>query len=123
MAAARTLFDKIWDSHVVERQEDGTCLLYVDRHLVHEVTSPQAFEGLRATGRRVRRPDATLAVPDHNVPTTDRSKGIAEERSRIQVETLQRNCREFGVPLFDVDDIRQGIVTSSAWSRGSRCRA
>ncbi|MCE3250878.1 MAG: leuC, partial [Geminicoccaceae bacterium] len=110
MAAARTLFDKIWDSHVVEQQEDGTCLLYVDRHLVHEVTSPQAFEGLRETGRKVRRPDATLAVPDHNVPTTDRSKGIAEEQSRIQVETLQRNCREFGVPLFDVDDIRQGIV-------------
>jgi 3-isopropylmalate/(R)-2-methylmalate dehydratase large subunit len=110
MAEARTLFDKIWDSHVVERQEDGTCLVYIDRHLVHEVTSPQAFEGLRETGRKVRRPDATLAVPDHNVPTTDRSKGIAEEQSRIQVETLQRNCREFGVQLFDVDDIRQGIV-------------
>jgi 3-isopropylmalate/(R)-2-methylmalate dehydratase large subunit len=110
MAEARTLFDKIWDSHVVEQQEDGTCLVYIDRHLVHEVTSPQAFEGLRETGRKVRRPDATLAVPDHNVPTTDRSKGIAEEQSRIQVETLQRNCREFGVQLFDVDDIRQGIV-------------
>jgi len=110
MAEARTLFDKIWDSHVVERQEDGTCLIYIDRHLVHEVTSPQAFEGLRETGRKVRRPDATLAVPDHNVPTTDRSKGIAEEQSRIQVETLQQNCREFGVQLFDVEDIRQGIV-------------
>ena len=95
---------------MVERQEDGTCLLYIDRHLVHEVTSPQAFEGLRLTGRKVRRPDATLAVPDHNVPTTDRSKGIAEEQSRIQVETLQQNCREFGIQLFDVDDIRQGIV-------------
>jgi 3-isopropylmalate/(R)-2-methylmalate dehydratase large subunit len=110
MAAARTLFDKIWESHLVERQEDGTCLLYVDRHLVHEVTSPQAFEGLRQTGRKVRRPDATLAVPDHNVPTTDRSEGIAEEQSRIQIETLQRNCREFGIQLFDVTDIRQGIV-------------
>jgi 3-isopropylmalate/(R)-2-methylmalate dehydratase large subunit len=110
MAEARTLFDKIWESHLVERQEDGTCLLYIDRHLVHEVTSPQAFEGLRESGRRVRRPDATLAVPDHNVPTTDRSKGIAEEQSRIQIETLQQNCRDFGIQLFDVDDIRQGIV-------------
>src|ERR671914_1318883 len=110
MARPRTLFDKIWESHLVDRQEDGTCLLYVDRHLVHEVTSPQAFEGLRQTGRKVRRPDATLAVPDHNVPTTDRSKGIAEEQSRIQVETLQQNCREFGIQLFDVTDIRQGIV-------------
>ncbi len=110
MAEARTLFDKIWDSHVVEQQEDGTCLLYIDRHLVHEVTSPQAFEGLREAGRKVRRPDATLAVPDHNVPTTDRSKGIAEPQSRLQVETLQQNCREFGIELFDVEDIRQGIV-------------
>ncbi len=110
MAEARTLFDKIWESHLVERQEDGTCLLYIDRHLVHEVTSPQAFEGLRESGRRVRRPDATLAVPDHNVPNTDRSKGIAEEQSRIQIETLQQNCRDFGIQLFDVDDIRQGIV-------------
>src|ERR671911_2749678 len=110
MAESRTLFDKIWETHLVEQQEDGTCLLYVDRHLVHEVTSPQAFEGLRQTGRRVRRPDATLAVPDHNVPTTDLSKGIAEEQSRIQVETLQQNCREFGIQLFDVTDVRQGIV-------------
>ena len=106
----RTLFDKIWDSHVVDRQEDGTCLLYIDRHLVHEVTSPQAFEGLRLAGRPVRRPQATLAVPDHNVPTTDRSQGIDDEQSRIQIETLQRNCADFGVPIFDVDDIRQGIV-------------
>ncbi len=96
----------MWSSE----QEDGTCLLYIDRHLVHEVTSPQAFEGLRQTGRRVRRPDATLAVPDHNVPTTDRSQGIAEPQSRIQVETLQQNCRDFGIELFDVEDIRQGIV-------------
>src|SRR5512145_3439877 len=86
----RTLYDKIWDDHVVDQQEDGTCLLYIDRHLVHEVTSPQAFEGLRQSGRKVRRPDAVLAVPDHNVPTTDRSHGIAEEQSRIQVETLQQ---------------------------------
>mgnify|MGYP005842253857 CR=1 FL=1 len=107
---ARTLFDKIWDAHVVERDADGTCLLYIDRHLVHEVTSPQAFEGLRLAGRKVRRPDATLAVPDHNVPTSDRKKGIADETSRIQVETLERNCREFGVPLFGMHDVRQGIV-------------
>ena len=106
----RTLFDKIWEQHLVDRQEDGTCLIYIDRHLVHEVTSPQAFEGLRNAGREVHRPDATLAVPDHNVPTTDRSKGIEEEQSRIQVETLQQNCKDFGVQLFDVDDIRQGIV-------------
>jgi len=110
MTKPRTLFDKIWDSHVVDRQPDGTCLLYVDRHLVHEVTSPQAFEGLRATGRRVRRPDATIAVADHNVPTTDRSRGIEEPESRLQVETLERNVKEFGVPYFGMTDIRQGIV-------------
>jgi 3-isopropylmalate/(R)-2-methylmalate dehydratase large subunit len=109
-AKPRTLFDKIWDSHVVHRQDDGTCVLYVDRHLVHEVTSPQAFEGLRATGRKVRRPNATIAVADHNVPTTDRSKGIEDEESRIQVETLEANVREFGVPYYGMDDIRQGIV-------------
>ena len=110
MGAPRTLFDKIWDQHLVDQQEDGTCLIYIDRHLVHEVTSPQAFEGLRNADRQVRRPNATLAVPDHNVPTTDRSKGIEEEQSRIQVETLQKNCKDFGIQLFDVDDIRQGIV-------------
>src|SRR5690606_26735173 len=110
MARSRTLFDKIWDSHLVDRQDDGTCLIYIDRHLVHEVTSPQAFEGLRAAGRKVRRPQATLAVADHNVPTTDRSKGILEEESRIQVETLERNTAEFGVPYFSMEDIRQGIV-------------
>jgi 3-isopropylmalate/(R)-2-methylmalate dehydratase large subunit len=110
MAKARTLFDKIWDSHVVHRQEDGTCVLYIDRHLVHEVTSPQAFEGLRLTGRKVRRPEATLAVADHNVPTSDRSHGIADEESRIQVETLEQNARDFGVPYYAMDDIRQGIV-------------
>src|SRR6201993_3000304 len=107
---ARTLFDKIWDAHLVDRQEDGTCLLYIDRHLVHEVTSPQAFEGLRLAGRKVRRPRACLAVADHNVPTRDRSHGIAEEESRIQVETLERNCAEFGIPYFSMSDIRQGIV-------------
>src|ERR1041384_8780150 len=106
----KTLFDKIWENHLVHRQDDGTCLIYIDRHLVHEVTSPQAFEGLRNSGRKVHRPHATLAVADHNVPTTDRSKGITEEESRIQVETLEQNCRDFGVPYFSMDDIRQGIV-------------
>ena len=110
MSAPRTLFDKIWDSHVVDRQDDGTCLIYIDRHLVHEVTSPQAFEGLRMAGRKVRHPEATLAVPDHNVPTTDRDKGIADEESRIQVETLEKNCADFGVPIFKMADHRQGIV-------------
>jgi len=106
----RTLFDKIWDSHVVDRLADGTCILYIDRHLVHEVTSPQAFEGLRLAGRRVRRPDATIAVADHNIPTDDRRSGIKEAESRIQVETLERNVAEFGVPYFPVLDARQGIV-------------
>ncbi|MFQ5959669.1 MAG: aconitase family protein, partial [Alphaproteobacteria bacterium] len=110
MSEPRTLFDKIWRSHLVDTQDDGTCLIYIDRHLVHEVTSPQAFEGLRASGRGVRRADATLAVADHNVPTTDRSKGIDDEESRIQVEALRRNCAEFGVELYDMDDVRQGIV-------------
>ncbi|CAP57030.1 3-isopropylmalate dehydratase large subunit [Gluconacetobacter diazotrophicus PA1 5] len=108
--AARTLFDKIWDSHVVERLEDGTAILYIDRHLVHEVTSPQAFEGLRASGRRLRRPDATIAVVDHNVPTSDRTRPIEEPESRNQVETLERNVREFGVPYFPLLSERQGIV-------------
>ncbi len=110
MTAPRTLFDKIWDSHVVDRQEDGTCLIYIDRHLVHEVTSPQAFEGLRLAGRKVRRPEAALAVADHNVPTTDRSHGIDDEESRIQVETLATNCAEFGIAYLGMDDVRQGIV-------------
>ncbi len=107
---AKTLFDKIWDSHLVNVQDDGTCLIYIDRHLVHEVTSPQAFEGLRMAGRKVRRPELTLAVPDHNVSTTDRSAVIEDDESRIQIETLQSNCAAFGVPLFDVNDVRQGIV-------------
>lgn len=106
----RTLHDKIFDSHVVERLPDGTCLLYIDRHLVHEVTSPQAFDGLRLAGRPVRRPDATIAVADHNIPTADREHGIREEDSRVQVETLERNVAEFGVPYFPVLDDRQGIV-------------
>jgi 3-isopropylmalate/(R)-2-methylmalate dehydratase large subunit len=110
MSKPRTLFDKIWDQHLVDVQEDGTCLIYIDRHLVHEVTSPQAFEGLKNAGRKVRRPDLTLAVADHNVPTTDRTAGIADEESRIQVETLEKNVKDFGVPYFPVMDIRQGIV-------------
>jgi len=110
MLKPRTLFDKIWESHLVEVQPDGTCLIYIDRHLVHEVTSPQAFEGLRMNKRRVRRPDATLAVADHNVPTTDRARGITDSESRLQVETLEKNCAEFGVPYYGMDDIRQGIV-------------
>jgi 3-isopropylmalate/(R)-2-methylmalate dehydratase large subunit len=110
MVQPRTLFDKIWDSHLVDQQADGTCLLYIDRHLVHEVTSPQAFEGLRLSGRTVRQPKATLATADHNVPTTDRSHGIAEAESRFQVETLERNVAEFGIPYFGMNDIRQGIV-------------
>ena len=93
---ARTLYDKIWDDHVVDTQPDGTCLLYIDRHLVHEVTSPQAFEGLRVAGRRVRQPEKTLAVVDHHVPTTDRTQGIAEPESATQVATLPENARDFG---------------------------
>jgi 3-isopropylmalate/(R)-2-methylmalate dehydratase large subunit len=110
MALLRTLFDKIWDSHVVEAAADGTTTLYIDRHLVHEVTSPQAFEGLRVAGRKVRRPDATFAVADHNVPTTDRSQGIADPESRLQVETLADNAKDFGVSYFGMDDVRQGVV-------------
>ena len=106
----RTLFDKVWDSHVVETLEDGTCILFIDRHLVHEVTSPQAFEGLRLAGRRLRRPDLTIAVADHNIPTIDRAKGIKEEESRIQVETLEANVKAFGVPYIPILDERQGIV-------------
>jgi 3-isopropylmalate/(R)-2-methylmalate dehydratase large subunit len=107
---AKTLFDKVWDAHVVERLPDGTCVLYIDRHLLHEVTSPQAFEGLRMAGRRVRRPDATIAVVDHNVATEDRRGGIKEADSRLQVETLERNVAAFGVPYIPLLDERQGIV-------------
>ncbi|MEM7424751.1 MAG: 3-isopropylmalate dehydratase large subunit [Pseudomonadota bacterium] len=107
---AKTLYDKIWDDHVVHEADDGTCLLYIDRHLIHEVTSPQAFEGLRMAGRKARAPEKTLAVVDHNVPTTDRSQGIDDPESRLQVETLAKNAAEFGIDYFDENDIRQGIV-------------
>ncbi len=106
----RTLYDKIWDDHLVHEQEDGTSLLYIDRHLVHEVTSPQAFEGLRMTNRKVRAPEKTLAVVDHNIPTTNRAGGIENEESRIQVEALANNAAEFGVEYFSETDNRQGIV-------------
>jgi 3-isopropylmalate/(R)-2-methylmalate dehydratase large subunit len=107
---SKTLYDKIWNEHLVHEQIDGTSLLFVDRHLIHEVTSPQAFEGLRNTNRKVRQPNLTLAVVDHNIPTTDRSKGIDDEESRIQVETLEKNCKDFGIKLFGMTDKRQGIV-------------
>lgn len=107
--AAKTMFEKIWESHVVRTEPDGTVLLYVDRHIVHEVTSPQAFEGLQLAGRTPRRPQAALAVPDHNVPTTDRDKPIEDLVSAKQVDTLRENCQATGVPLFDMNDIRQGI--------------
>jgi len=106
----RTLFDKIWDYHLINTQEDGASLIYIDRHLVHEVTSPQAFEGLRLSGRTVNSPNRTLAVADHNVPTTDRALGIDEEESRIQVEALDQNVKDFGIPYFNMMDERQGIV-------------
>ena len=107
---SKTIYDKIWDEHLVHKQEDGTSLLFVDRHLIHEVTSPQAFEGLRNSKRKVRQPKLTLAVADHNVPTTDRSKGISDIESKIQVDTLEANCKEFGVQIFGMTDKRQGIV-------------
>src|SRR6056300_392670 len=106
----QTLYDKLFDNHLVAKQVDGTCLLYIDRHLVHEVTSPQAFEGLRMNNRKVKHPEYTLAVADHNVPTTDRSQPIENEDSRIQYETLDKNCKEFGIDFFGLNDIRQGIV-------------
>ena len=111
-AKPRTLFDKIWDSHVVEKLPDGTCILYIDRHLLHEVTSPQAFEGLRLAGRKLRRPDLTIAVADHNIPTVGprTPSDIKEEDSRIQVQTLEKNVVEFGVPYIPILDVRQGIV-------------
>ena len=109
--APQTLYDKIFDDHVVSRQPDGTCILYIDRHLVHEVTSPQAFEGLRLAGRKVRAPEKTLAVVDHNIATTaDRNQGIKDEESRIQVETMAKNAKDFGIEYYDERDVRQGIV-------------
>lgn len=109
-APARTMFDKIWDAHVVHAEAGKPTILYIDLHLVHEVTSAQAFEGLRLAGRKVRRPERTVATPDHNIPTTDRRLPIADPISLLQIETLRRNCREFGVKLYDLDDARQGIV-------------
>ncbi len=106
----KTLYDKIWDAHVIETNDDGSSLIFIDRHLIHEVTSPQAFEGLRQAGRKVRHPEKTLAVVDHNVPTTDRSKGIDDPESKLQIETLAKNCAEFGITYFDEHDQRQGIV-------------
>ena len=108
--AARTLYDKLWDSHVVRKQDSDTYLLYIDRHLVHEVTSPQAFEGLRLAGRKIWRQDSNLATADHNIPTTNRSAGITDSVARLQVETLNSNCKDFGITEFSMDDIRQGIV-------------
>jgi 3-isopropylmalate/(R)-2-methylmalate dehydratase large subunit len=110
MAKPRTLYDKIWDDHVVDEQPDGTCLIYIDRHLVHEVTSPQAFEGLRTTGRKVRAPEKTLAVVDHNLPTTDRSKPNEDPESAAQIEALAENVCDFGIEYYDEFDSRQGIV-------------
>ena len=106
----QTLYDKIWNDHVIHQQDDGTALVYVDRHLIHEVTSPQAFEGLRLLNRKVRKPNLTLAVADHNVPTTNRSQGIKDNESKIQIKELEKNCKEFGIKLFDMNDTRQGIV-------------
>jgi 3-isopropylmalate/(R)-2-methylmalate dehydratase large subunit len=110
MTPPRTLFDKIWENHVIAPQGEDTCLIYIDLHLIHEVTTPQAFEGLKLAGRKVRRPDATMAVADHNVPTSDRSRGIDDPESKLQVDTLERYVKKFGVPYFPVDSINQGIV-------------
>ncbi|MDH5392047.1 MAG: 3-isopropylmalate dehydratase large subunit [Gammaproteobacteria bacterium] len=108
--AARTLYDKLWDAHVVRTEDDGTALIYIDRHLIHEVTSPQAFEGLRMANRSPWRADSLLAVPDHNVPTTARAEGITDPVAKLQVQTLEQNCKEFAITEFKMDDIRQGIV-------------
>src|ERR1700748_1841494 len=110
MASPRTLFDKIWENHVIAPQGEGTYLIYIDLHLIHEVTTPQAFEGLKLAGRKVHRPDATIAVSDHNVPTSDRSRGIDEPESKLQVDTLERFVKEFGVPYFPINSVNQGIV-------------
>ena len=110
MKKKRTLFDKIWDAHLVKSDPNGASLIYIDRHLVHEVTSPQAFEGLRNSDRKVHSPERTLAVADHNIPTSDRAKGITDIESKIQIDTLSENAKEFSIPYFKMDDIRQGIV-------------
>src|SRR6185369_14940948 len=117
-SAPRTMFEKIWDSHVVHAEPGKQAILYIDLHLVHEVTSPQAFEGLRLAGRKVRRPERTIATADHNIPTTDRSLPIADPISRQQVETLRENCREFGIRLYDLNDAKQGIVHIISPERG-----
>ncbi len=116
--SAKTLYDKIWESHLVRADEDGTALLYIDRQLVHEVTSPQAFEGLRMSNRQPWRPDATIATPDHNVPTLGRAQGIDDPIARLQVETLGQNCRDFGITEFGMNDVRQGVVHVMGRSRG-----
>ena len=108
--AGKTLYDKVWDAHVVRQEADGTALLYIDRHLVHEVTSPQAFEGLRLANRQPWRVNSMVAVPDHNVPTIGLEHGITDPVARLQVETLDANCRTFGITEFNIGDIRQGIV-------------
>ena len=128
MVAPKTLFEKIWNSHLVDVQADGTCLLYIDRHLTHEVTTPQPYEGLRKAGRSVRRPDATIAVIDHNVPTDWNEK--LDKESQLQIDTLRSNCAEFGVELYEVDDPRNGIVhvigqepsicSPSTWCTGAK---
>ncbi|MEG3638949.1 3-isopropylmalate dehydratase large subunit [Magnetococcus sp. PR-3] len=116
--SAQTLFEKIWNAHLIRTDEDGTSLIYIDRHLVHEVTSPQAFEGLRLTGRQVRHPEATFAVPDHNVPTKDLAGGIKDPVSKLQVDTLDNNCSAFGITEFSMGDIRQGVVHVMAPEQG-----
>jgi hypothetical protein len=113
---AKTLYDKIWDAHLVDSPPGETPVLYIDRHLVHEVTSPQAFEGLRMSGRKVRRPELTLAVADHNVPTKDRDQGITEPESKLQVETLEKNAKDFGVEYFPMNDIRQPRTSSAEFA-------
>jgi len=110
MIKAKTLYDKLWEAHTVRQEDDGSTLLYIDRQFLHEVTSPQAFEGLRMAGRKPWRASASLAVPDHNVPTTDREAGITDPVAKIQVETLDNNAAEFGITEFKMGDIRQGIV-------------
>lgn len=121
--SAQTLYDKLWQSHVVYQEPDGTALLYIDRHLVHEVTSPQAFEGLKLAGRKPWRVDSILAVPDHNVPTAHRDQGIADPVSRLQVGTLDANCAEWGITEFKMGDIRQGVVHVMGPEQGRPCRA
>lgn len=116
---AKNLYDKLWDAHVVRHNEDGTSLIYIDRHLVHEVTSPQAFEGLRLTGRKPWRSETVLAVPDHNVPTTDRSLPIADQAARLQLATLDQNCADFGIKLFPIHDKRQGVVHVTGPEQGA----